>query len=94
MKDIFTNKSTTVTEVRDAVFQISQINPAFSRKIEQKNWQELCTMVRSMHEKYQNEESHEGYNNYINFAREHFTNLLMFLKLYVVKLFFICFFIL
>ena len=68
----------TVTEFRDAVFQISQINPAFTRKIEQMNWQELRTMVRSMHKKYKNEESHEGYNSYINLTRQHFRNLLTF----------------
>ena len=78
MKDIITNENITVAEFRDAVFQISQINPAFTKKIEEMNWQELRTMVRSMHKKYKNEESHETYNNYINLARQHFRNLLTF----------------
>ena len=78
MKDIITNEKITVAEFRDVVFQLLQINPAFTKKIEEMNWQELRTMVRSMHKKYKNEESHETYNNYINLARQHFRNLLMF----------------
>ena len=78
MKDIITNEKITVAEFRDVVFQLSQINPAFTKKIEEMNWQELRTMVRSVQKKYKNGESHEGYNNYINLARQHFRNLLTF----------------
>lgn len=76
MKGIVTNKTITVREFRDPVFQISQINPVFTKKIESKNWQELQTMARSMHKKYQIEENHNIYNVYINLAREYFRNLL------------------
>ena len=38
MKDIITNEKITVAEFRDAVFQLSQINPAFTKKIEEMNW--------------------------------------------------------
>ena len=76
MKGIVTNKTITVREFRDPVSQISQINPVFTKKIESKNWQELQTMARSMHKKYQIEENHNIYNVYINLAREYFRNLL------------------
>ena len=75
MKDIITDKTINVGDFRDAVFQISKVYPAFTKEM-RKNWQEVRTMVRSIHKKYQNEENHNTYNSYINLAREHFRNFL------------------
>ena len=74
LKDTITQDAITAADFRQRVFEVSQVNPNFTKHIVQVDWQKLRTIVRRMHKKYTAEENHEIYNNFISLARRHVRN--------------------
>ena len=75
MKDTIIQDLITATDFQQNIFQISQVNPNFTKQVEKMDWKQFRVVVRVMHKKYLNEDDHRSYDGLVKLSRKHFTNL-------------------